>query len=231
MQRRVWDNQIGRLARRGARHGLLIGAFPAVVGLSGIYSLLTDSATFGQGIARLLVGLGGAWIFTRFLPRLVNVEETPEIKALASRGVPVALASQIEEEIQTNSRTLTINRVGTVTITPSWFVRKRFLGLDLVPLSDIVWAFERVTQHYNWFIPAGKSRDVIVRMATTEISFTCLKGQANEILVEIGRRAPHVLVGWHPDIDALWQNDKPALIRRAHPGPDRTPRHDGGREQ
>lgn len=215
----MWTGHIAQLAKRGARHGVIVGALLVANGIFGIIGLADTESSLGDSIVPILLGIGGVIMLVRFGPRLANVEETPEIKALASQGTPLVVAQRIQTEIETASSTLTINRVGSITITKSWLIRKRFLGLDLIALSDLVWAFKRTTQFYSqffaWFTPGRRSYTIVLHSTISDIDFGCFDQQADEILAELAARAPNVLIGWSNDLDNLWRRDRPKAIRIA----------------
>lgn len=209
----MWQNYIGDLARRGARHGVICGAAGAGLGVVAIRELQTGASTFLDSLVFLLLGAGGVVMLARYVPRLANIEETPEIKALANHGTPLAIANAIQSALEVDSRTLSLGRTGTVTLTNSWLVRKRFLGLDLVPLSDVVWVFKRDWRSRS--ILFGTSRmwlEIAIRTTSGEFTSTCSESQADDFLLEIAKRAPHLFVGFREDLEAMWTDNRNDLL-------------------
>lgn len=215
----MWTGHIAQLAKRGARHGVLVGALLVANGIFGIIGLADAESSLSASIVPIVLGIGGAIMLVRFGPRFANVEETPEIKALASQGTPLVVAQQIQTELETDASTFTINRVGSVTVTTSWLIRRRFFGLDLIALSDVVWAFKRTTQSYTqvlaWFVPSDRFYAIVLRTTIGDNDFECFDQQADAILNELATRAPHILIGWSSDIDNLWRTDRSQAIQIA----------------
>ena len=208
----MWDTEVGRAARGGARNATIVASLLIGVGIWALYLVSTGRSEL-IGVASLLAfGLCGAVALFRFLPRLTNPEVTPAILALASRGAPISVTNEIEEEFRSDSRTFTVGRTRSLTISDSWLLHRRFSGLDLINLDDVHWAFERTTTHYNWWVPIGADHMLTLRLVNgSELTVPCFHGQLRPILQEIGARASNISIGWTQELERGWE-----LLRRSN---------------
>ena len=207
----MWETEVGRAAQRGARNAMIVASLMIGVGIWALYLLFTGRSGLVGVSSILLFALCGVVVLVRFLPRLTNPERTPGILALASRGAPISVTNHIEEEFRSDSRTFTVGRTRSLTVSDTWLLHRRFSGLDLVCLEDVHWAFERTTTHYNFWMPIGRDDALTLRLFNgSELAIPAFRGQVKPILQEIDARAPHISMGWTQELEQEWELLRPS---------------------
>jgi hypothetical protein len=210
----MWNNIVGAYARRGARNGVIAGLILAALAVLNLRAYFAGDQGNTEAIVGALFGIGALSIFYRFGPRLVNVEASPDILALSRYGVPITIAGIIDIEVNANSRTITLNHFGRIIISDDWIVRPRFFGVAIRAMSDVSWVYERVTRHYNWFIPIGRTNEIVTCGPHPESPFSCTAQQAAQVLEEIRVRAPYLVIGWTQDREDSWNRDSQGFVSR-----------------
>jgi len=202
----MWDTEVGRAARRGARNAIIVACLMLGVGIWALYLLFTGRSELIGVSSILSFALCGVVLLLRFSPRPTNPEATPGIFALASRGTPISVANHIEAEFRSDSRTFTVGRTRSLMVSDTWLLHRRFSGLDLVSLDDVHWAFERTTTHYNFWMPIGSDDALTLRLFNgSELSVPAFSGQVKPVLQEIDARASHISIGWTQELEQEWE--------------------------
>ena len=148
------------------------------------------------------------WNLVKGAKRLADQTKHPIVVNLAKMGSPEQLAPAIDAEMAANHQV-----TGKVHVTRSWLCRQTGFGLDLFRLEDVVWAYRKATKHSTNGIPTGTTHSTVVcdrhgRMAEMQMK----NEQVDELLGAIVRGAPHALVGFDEQLQAIWLKNKADLI-------------------
>jgi hypothetical protein len=120
---------------------------------------------------------------------------------------------RIDDEVAIESRN---TRIGAILLTPSFLLRPRMFGLTVVPCSDIIWVYKKVTKHSVNFIPTHKSYAVMVadrRGKLHEFNLNLIEGNAQALIQELCQRAPWVMAGFSSEVASAWKSRPTEVIR------------------
>ena len=94
------------------------------------------------------------------LTRMNNIELSPVFRWLCHYDQPpTTVAEMIDQDLKASGET---HSAGSMQISPSWLLKKRLFHLDVAHLNEIVWIYQKVTQHSYNLIPIGKSHQIVV---------------------------------------------------------------------
>jgi hypothetical protein len=162
------------------------------------------------------LGLLGAYNIKKALTRMSNIQTSPLYRWLCRYDQsPVAVAQMIDEDLKVTGNT---HSAGSVQITSSWLLNKRFFHLDVMHLNEIVWIYQKVTQHSYNFIPTGKSYEVVVSDnsgRTLEVNFGRGKKASEKavaLLQVIGSRIPWVVAGYSDELKQEYTKNRPQFV-------------------
>lgn len=185
--------------------------------LEGVFMpMLLDTSGFrtpgywGLGIGLPLVLLA-LWNIIKGVRRSTAFEAHPVARALARFGQPDQVAAAIAAEVQNDPHGV---KVGPIQITPSWLLRSTAYSLNVVHLSEIVWAYQKVTQHSYNFVPTGKTYAVVLKQRNGKALEMSIKKKAVEPVMEaIHSRAPWAIIGFSSELERAWNKERPVLIQ------------------
>lgn len=142
----------------------------------------------------LLLGFSAQLVF-----RWTHPETHPSARALSKYGSPAQVASAIDSEVanqESQSAAIRcydlIGYTGTVLVTPSWLLRKKFFGLDVVRLADVVSVQSVLDQHQiAQVVPTDKEYSVSIQDrdgGVLVVDFKKRKEAAEALIAAIRRR-------------------------------------------
>jgi hypothetical protein len=150
-----------------------------------------------------------AWNFKKWITRTSDRAAHPILKKLRAYGEPEMLSVEIENEI-----TQAPSTIGAALVTRSWIFVPSLFALKMARLPDVVWIYKKVTKHSYNFIPTGKTYSALVWSRSGEsIEIALKEKKTEELLQAIAARIPWVVAGFSNDIQALWNNNRTALIQ------------------
>ncbi len=153
--------------------------------------------------AGLLVFL---WYLVQWVRRSGNPERHPMMRANAQHGTFAEINQAFESE---NANAI---KVGRVRMTDSWLLLQAFAGLSLTKVSEILWAYQKVTQHRTNGIPTGKSFAVVLKLRDgTERQLVMRKAQAEQMFENLAEQIPWMILGYTNDLNKLWSQDRAAF--------------------
>jgi hypothetical protein len=162
-----------------------------------------DPYLAGMFAAGLLVFL---WYLVQWVRRSGNPERHPMMRANAQHGTFTEINQEFEAE------NATAIQVGRVRMTDSWLLLKAFAGLSLTKVSEILWAYQKVTQHRTNGIPTGKSFAVMLKLRDgTERQLVMRKAQAEQMFENLAGQTPWIVFGYTHDLNKLWSQDRAAF--------------------
>jgi len=154
------------------------------------YCAIVATLLFGFFLVRLGVP---AW------RQLQDPSSHPVVRRVASWGDPIGIARDAEREWRT-----TRHKSGGWLMTEKYFIQSTFFTFDLLQISDLLWAYKRVTKHSVNLIPTGKTYDAV---------FVCYGGTAviegyekdvNAMLAFAAERTPWAILGFSKELEQFF---------------------------
>jgi hypothetical protein len=136
----------------------------------------------------------------------------PSCKYLFKFGPVETIVHNIDNEV---SRAEAAFEKSSLLVTDSWIIKKKFLKLQFIALSDVVWAYHKVTSHQCNFIPVGKTYELIIYTKDQELrELKVQNGLIGEEAVErIGSNAPWAFTGYSEKLKIMWQKNRFELMQ------------------
>lgn len=177
----------------------------------------------------ILLGLYGLW---RGLVSAFSPESSGPAKALTRIGDPVRLLADFEAEARDPVVDVAKPRI---LITRSWLLFGDSIQVNLVPLSEVLWAYGKQgkTGHAvaGLFGAAGVISSRQRRLATqfddpAEAQLVLhmrgdrdsivlnVMGAQNQVLMHLLHHAPHMVIGHDETLAELWERDPAAFARK-----------------
>lgn len=94
-----------------------------------------------------------------------------------------------------------------------FLIRRTFFSFDILRLSDLLWAFKKVTQHRVNFIPAGKTHAAQLHCYGGGAEIQADEATVDSILRFAGQRTPWAVFGYDKEVEALFKNDAAGFCR------------------
>jgi hypothetical protein len=177
------------------------------------YMLEADDGFRTPGYVGIAIGglalLIGARNVKKAVERWADPTRHPASVALAAHGDAGELAAKLDAEAAGAG----VSRIGGVTVTASWLLRRTAFALRPVRLEDVVWVHKKVTKHSVNFIPTGKTYEaVIVDRSGGSVSVQANEARTNQLLEHVTRRAPWAIGGWSQDLAAAWKSNRASVV-------------------
>jgi hypothetical protein len=154
-----------------------------------------------------LLGIRSVWQFFR---RRSNPAKHPTMKKLARFGDPFQLAASIDAEMQMTAPTVD---VGGAIVTPSWLLIPKRYVIDPYRLSDLVWMYQKVTEHRRNGVRVGTSYAVIIHDRHGKSLQLSRNGKDHKNLIgPVVERAPWVISGYSAELQKAWANERAQVI-------------------
>ncbi|HEX3047591.1 MAG TPA: DUF6709 family protein [Bacillota bacterium] len=166
----------------------------------------TDYWLFG---ALLVLSIRNIFILLR---RNSDPSLHPSCKHLSKLGPVGTIVANIDSEVSGTGEDF---GKSWVIVTDSWIIVKKLFKLQLIALSDVVWAYQKVTSHHYNFIPVGKTHELIVYTKDHEVhEFKVKNGLTGEEVVElIGSNAPWAFTGYSEKLANMWKQNRSNFIQ------------------
>ncbi len=170
------------------------------------YPYYLDDASFrtpgyiGGGAAIVLVvllvwfGLP-AWRYAR------DVSSHPLVKRVALWGDPLSTAVEARREADSPPR----YKGGGWRVADKYLIRSAPFAFDLLRVSDLLWAYKKVTKHSVNFIPTGKSYAGILVCYGGTAEVTAKEKNVDALLTFAAERAPWAIFGYSNDLKKLFK--------------------------
>ncbi len=169
------------------------------------YAYYLDESTFrmpgyiGAAVALVLVvllvkyGLP-AWRYAR------NPASHPVVKRVASWGDPLATAVEARREAEAPRY-----RGGSWRVGDKYLIQSAPFAFDLLRLSDLLWAYKKVTKHSVNFIPTGKTYACILACYGGTAEVTGKEKDVDTLLSFVLERAPWAMFGYTDDLNKAFR--------------------------
>lgn len=139
---------------------------------------------------------------------LSDIGTHPAAQKLEKFGIATDVADQIERDLQASP-----TAVGAMRITPKWFLQNTTYGMTVMRTRDLVWAYQKTTQHRTNFIPTGKTYEVQVYDSNGEkLTNQMREGEVQFVLKTISDFAPWAVIGFDAQIEKYWNKDRIGFI-------------------
>lgn len=157
---------------------------PGYIGVAGVLIL-----------AFLLLKYGlPAWRYAQ------DVASHPVVKRLVEWGDPMGIAIEARREADSPRY-----KGGGWRMTEKYLIRSAPFAFDLLRLSDLLWAYKKVTKHSVNFIPTGKSYAGVLVCYGGAAEVTGKEKSVDAMLTCAAERAPWALFGYSDDLAKLFK--------------------------
>ncbi len=188
----------------------LVAEEPLLEGVFLPYLLNTGGFRTGGVIGLLLgglVALGCVIGLVVAMRRSADPSTHPIFKSLQRFGPIEFTTSRIDAELGGEHTTLAKN----FHLTKSWLVYNPPGKFEVMRFEDVVWLYMHVTTHKSYGITVGKTFAVMVSDKfgmRSQMVVGNKEEPAQEVIQEIGRRAPWAVGGFSPELDKAWKKDR-----------------------
>ena len=97
----------------------------------------------------------------------------------------------------------------------SWMIWRSTASMEIIRLADLAWAYIQVTEFKKRGSTRSESRELML-YTRDERRFALDVDQLydEDLLDALRPRCPDITIGIHPELAALWKNDKSAVLER-----------------
>jgi len=147
-------------------------------------------------LAVLLIKFGlPAWRYAR------DASSHPVVKRVAAWGDPVGMAVEARREADSPPR----YKGGGWRVTDKYLIRRAPFTFDLLRLSDLLWAYKKVTKHSVNFIPTGKTYAGMLVCYGGAAEVTGREANVDALLTYVAERVPWAILGYSDDLNKLFK--------------------------
>jgi hypothetical protein len=154
----------------------------------------------GAGVALVL-----AFLLFRFgLPAWRYARDPashPTVKRVASWGDLIGAAVEARREADAPRY-----KGGGWRVTDKYLVQSAFFAFDLLRLSDLLWAYKRVTKHSVNFIPTGKTYSCVLACYGGTAEVTGREKDMDALLAFAAERVPWAVFGYTDELNKAFRN-------------------------
>jgi hypothetical protein len=158
----------------------------------------------GIGLPCLLIS---AWNLQNWLRRRNSPQLHPIAKSLSKiSDSPEVAVAQIDAEVQSESNKFTL---GSLQITPSWLLRRKSFGLDIMKLDQIVWIYPKITQHKRNGVSTGTTYTAIIYDRQGKcLDISGRQQDVEQVIKIITNQVPWIIAGFSDELNKLWMSDR-----------------------
>lgn len=131
----------------------------------------------------------------------------PVIKRVQGWGDPVGLAVAAQREAGTPR----YKGGSGWSLTDQFLVQSTFFRFDVLRLSDLLWAYKKVTKHSVNFIPTGKTYDAVLICYGGAATVKSKEATTDEILGFAAQRAPWAIFGFSKELETHFNKNTSAF--------------------
>jgi hypothetical protein len=96
-------------------------------------------------------------------------------------------------------------------ITEQFLVRSTFFSFNLLRISDLLWAYKKVTKHSVNFIPTGKTYESILYCHGGEVTIRSKEKITDAILEFLSQRTPWAFLGFSQELEEHFKKNRAAF--------------------
>ena len=89
-------------------------------------------------------------------------------------------------------------------VTDQYLLRSTFFSFDVLRLSDLLWAYKKVTKHSVNFIPTGKTYDAVLACYGGRATVKGAEKTVDELLGFAAQRTPWAVFGFSQELETLF---------------------------
>lgn len=139
------------------------------------------------------------WLVVKVMRRRADAAVHPIVKMATRYGLLADVSQQLDLELQGAPL-----KIGSASVTASWVVLQKRFDLKLCRIPDLIWAYKKVTRHYHYFIPTGKTYEVIMYDRYGQpLQMQARENKIDEILKILAERAPWAVFGYSDERNQL----------------------------
>jgi hypothetical protein len=131
----------------------------------------------------------------------------PLIARVQKWGDPIGVAVAAERQV----RSPRVKAGGGWALTDQFLVRSTFFTFDLLRLSDLLWAYKKVTKHSVNFIPTGKTYEAILACYGGAATLPGNEKTVDRALTFAAERAPWAILGFSKELESAFTTDTAAF--------------------
>ena len=167
-----------------------------------------DNGYWGLGIGIPLLALV-IWNLKKWSGRMANPRSHP-LNALIRRcGDPKTVANAIDMEYR--GGTTKFGR--SVIVTPNWIITRNLFGTTVIGFEHVIWAYRKITKHYTYFIPTGKTHAAVVNGRFGQHLEAQMKdAKCTEFLELLQQKAPWAVLGFSAELKTMWEKNQKQMI-------------------
>jgi hypothetical protein len=128
-----------------------------------------------------------------------DVSSHPVVKRVASWGDPLGLALEVRREVDAPKY-----KGGGWRVTNAYLIHSTFFTFNVLRLSDLLWAYKKVTKRSVNFIPTGKSYAGVLACYGGTAEVTGKEATVDAILGFAAERAPWAIFGFSDELSKLF---------------------------
>jgi len=130
-----------------------------------------------------------------------DVSSHPVVKRVERWGDPLSTAVEARREAAASPR----YKGGGWRVADQYLIRSAPFAFDLLRVSDLLWAYKRVTKHSVNFIPTGKTYSGVLVCYGGAAEVTGREKNIDALLAFAAERAPWAVFGYSNDLDKLFK--------------------------
>ena len=161
---------------------------------------------WGLGLGSAFFAVLGFWA-VRAWKRLREPAGDALVQRVSAWGDPAAVSAEIEHERERPWR-----KVGPFAITERYVVKSSFYGLEVLRLSDLLWAYKKVIKKSVNFVPVGKDYQAVLCCAGGTAEVQTKEDQVDEILHYAAARTPWAVFGHTKDLADAFAKDPAGFV-------------------
>lgn len=181
-------------------------------GLIFLYSLLWLSplGIFPFSLVVAVLFFWSIWNLVKALRGFLQPQNHQIIIDLTRYGDAAELSHKLESEAKSGGKRFLDGRM----VTTSWYYFPKFSGMDLVRISDVVWAYEKVRKTKRRY---SSQSDYYVILKTKDGSsheVAVWGRETSDFLQLIKQASPKALMGFSAELEQMWNQNKDVLIKK-----------------
>jgi hypothetical protein len=142
------------------------------------------------------------WNLAKWLKRSGEPESHPFFEKI--RGLGFGVEDAVERDLEQAKDFLRL------TLGASWLLRRGFFKLELVPLTDAVWAFQR--DHNGGYVFYSQAVVQLRDGKSLGSDMTTSSKKVAEFLEILSQNAPWIILGENDALSKLWKKDREDFV-------------------
>lgn len=99
-------------------------------------------------------------------------------------------------------------------ITEQYLIRSTFFSFELLRISDVLWAYKKITRHSVNFIPTGKTYEATVYCRDGKALIPGRQKKTDALLEFLAQQVPWAIFGYSKELEEIYKKD-PEAVRQA----------------